>query len=123
MHTMLLKTFNILSRSQQNGDLNENGLRESRDTSIYTDTDELVENHLGETSRDRDRRQHLMKRYYDRDRLELRRRGRSSERDPKLEWYFVAQVIDKLLLYVFCVAMSAVITVSLLIVPWMNRVQ
>lgn len=82
--------------------------------------DELVETHVGETARDRDRRQHLMTRYHDRDRRESNRRGRSGDRDPKLEWYFVAQVLDKLLLYVFFVAMAIAVTTTLLIVPWMN---
>ncbi|KAK2179144.1 hypothetical protein NP493_510g02027 [Ridgeia piscesae] len=102
----------------QDGHVTGNNAQESRET--YRDNDELVENHRGETTRDRERRHHLMSRYYERDRRESNRRGLSGDRDPKLEWFFVAQVVDKLLLYVFFVAMTVTVTTTLLIVPWMN---
>ena len=107
-----------LLRDTQDGHVTGNNAQESRET--YRDNDELVENHRGETTRDRERRHHLMSRYYERDRRESNRRGLSGDRDPKLEWFFVAQVVDKLLLYVFFVAMTVTVTTTLLIVPWMN---
>ena len=41
--------------------------------------------------------------------------------DAKLEWYFVAEVVDKTLFLLFFAAMATTITVSLIIVPYLHK--
>ncbi|KAK2144318.1 hypothetical protein LSH36_768g01001 [Paralvinella palmiformis] len=42
-------------------------------------------------------------------------------RDPKYEWFFVAEVLDKSLFLLFLIAMVFTIVISLIVVPWMHR--
>ena len=41
--------------------------------------------------------------------------------DPKLEWYFVAEVLDKTLFLLFLIAMTLTIAVSLVLVPYLHK--
>ena len=53
----------------------------------------------------------------------IRRRLRQGviPRDPRYEWFFVAEVLDKTLFFVFLVAMVVTVATSLIIVPWLHR--
>ena len=42
-------------------------------------------------------------------------------RDPKYEWFFVAEVLDRSLFLLFLVVMVITIVISLIVVPWIHR--
>ena len=55
----------------------------------------------------------------------MRRRRRRVDfmeefKDPRIEWYFVAEVLDKSLFVLFMVAMGLTVSLTLIILPWLH---